>query len=100
MPFKVNYISLELLRDHQLVWNLVRGTCLPAFESFRGGILAHDFHNIGRCDRPGIWVSFKKSARPKPMVSMAVRNVDGCQIPALCCNPLRQSIGRLDRHKG
>src|ERR1700741_2804914 len=100
MPFKANYISLELLRDHQPVRNLVRKACLPAFEPFWGGILAHDFHNIGRCDRSSIWKSFKKSARSKPMVSMAVGNVDGCQVLTFCGNPMGQSSGLLDSHKG
>src|SRR5262245_9402109 len=100
MPFKANYISLELLRDHQPVRNLVRKACFPAFEPLRGGMLAHDFDNSGRCDCSSIWESFKKSACSKPMVSMAVGNVDVCQVPTLCRNPICQSSGLLDRHKG
>src|SRR5215510_5679000 len=100
MAFKVNYISLELLGDHQPVRNLVRKACLPEFEDVWGGMLAHDFHNIGHCDSSCIWESFKKSADSKPMVSMTVCNVDGCQVLTPGCDPICQSTGLLDRHEG
>src|SRR6476660_1806367 len=100
MPFKMNDISLELIRDHQPVRNLVRKACLPAAEPFRGRVLTHDFHDIGRCDGSGIWESLLNSARSEPMVSMTVGNVDGCQVLTLCCNPICKSIGLLNRHKG
>src|SRR6267142_1070306 len=73
---------------------------LPDFEALWGSMLAHDFHNIGRCDCSSIWESFKKSADSKPMVSMTVCNVDGCQVLTFPRNPICQSIGLLDRHKG
>src|SRR5258705_9573386 len=100
MPFQVDYIPLELLRDHEPVRNLVWKCGLPDFENVGGSMLAHDFHNIRRCDCSCIWESFKKSTDSKPMVSMAVSNVDGCQVLTFCCNPICQSVGLLDRHKG
>src|ERR1044072_569964 len=63
-------------------------------------MLAHELHDVGRCDRLGIWESFKNSADSIPMVSMTVCNVDGCQVLTSCRNPICQSIGLLDRHKG
>src|SRR5262245_41876275 len=63
-------------------------------------MLAHDSHNTRRCDCSSIWESFKKSADSEPMVSMTVCDVDGCQVLTSCCNPIRQSIRLLDRHKG
>jgi hypothetical protein len=56
------------------VRNLVRSAGLPAFVPFWGGVLAHDFHNIRRCDGSSIWESFKKSARSEPMASVAAGN--------------------------
>src|SRR5215831_12319901 len=100
MLFQIDYISLELLRDHEPVWNLVWKCGLPDFENLWGSMLTHDFHNIRRCDSSGTWESFKKGGDSKPVVSMTVCNVDGCQVLTFCCNPICQSIGLLDRHKG
>src|SRR6266567_7903894 len=101
MPFQINYIPFELLCDHQLVRNLARKSRLPdRTEELRGGILAHNLHSVGRCQCSGVWESLKKSADSKPMVSMAMRDVDGCQFLTSSCNPICQSLGLFDRHKG
>src|SRR5437867_6691928 len=100
MPFQINCVRLELLRNYEPVRNLVWKRRLPDVEDLWGTTLSHVFHNIARCDCSSIWESFKKSARSKPVVSMAVGNVDGCQVLTFCCNPICQSIGLLERHKG
>src|SRR5690348_1015331 len=77
VPFQIYYIPFELLRDHQLVRNLPWKSRLPdRTEELRGGILAHNLHRIGRCHRSGVWEPLENSADSKPMVSMAMRNVD------------------------
>src|SRR5207237_7766262 len=91
MPFQINYIPHELLRDHQPVRNLVWNSRLPDFDGLWGSLLAHAFHNIWRCDGSSTGESFKKSADSKPMVSMTVCNIDGCQVLTFCCNPICQS---------
>ena len=101
MPFQINHISFELFGDHQFVRNLARKSRLPGpIEHLRGGILAHDLNRIGRCDQSGVWESFEKSANAKPMVSMAMCDVNGCQVFPFGCDPICQSVGLLDRHKG
>src|SRR5258706_8735088 len=100
MPFQVDYIPLSSSAITSLfgIWsgNAVFQILRPSGEACQ----AHDFHNVGRCDCSSIWESFKKSADSKPMVSMTVCNVDGCQVLTFCCNPICQSIGLLDRHRG
>src|SRR5215813_8035792 len=88
VSFQINYIPLELLREHELVSNLVWESRVPEFEKLWGGILAHYLQNVGCCEWSGVWKSFKKSSRSKPMVSMAMCNVDSCQVPASSCNPI------------
>src|SRR5262249_25508447 len=88
VSFQINYIPLELFREYQLVWNLVWEPRLPELEVLWGGILAHTLQNVGCCDRSRAWKSFKKGAGSKPMVSMAMGNVDGCQVPVFGCNPI------------
>src|SRR4030095_8730480 len=100
MPFQINDVPLEFLRDYEPVRNLVWKRRLPDVEDLWGTTLSHVFHNIGRCEWPSIWESFKNTACSKPVVSMAVGNVDGCQVLTFCCNPICQSIGLLNRHKG
>jgi len=34
---------------------------------------------VGCCYGPGVWESLKKSADSEPMITMAMRDVDGCQ---------------------
>src|SRR5438093_6774074 len=63
-------------------------------------MLAHDFHHIGGCDCSSNWESFKKSADSKPVVSMTVCNLDGRQVFTFSYNPVCQSSGLPDRHKG
>src|SRR5262245_38792493 len=100
MPFQINYIPLELLRNNQPVRNLIWKCRFPDFEAFWGGMLTHDFDDIGRCDCGSIWESFQKSTDPKPMVSMTMCNVDGCQVLTFSNNPVCQGVGLRDRHKG
>src|SRR5689334_10787310 len=89
VSFEINYISFELLGYHEPVWDLAGKACLPNLLKYLwGGMLAHNFHNIRCCYYSSIWEAFKKSSYSKPMVSMAMRNIDCCQILAACCNPI------------
>src|SRR5919112_6864613 len=101
MPLEINYISFELFGDHDPIWDLARKGCLPnLLKDFRGGMLAHDFHNIRCRNCSSIWKAFKKCSDSKPMISMAMCNIDSCQVLATCCNPICQCICLLDGHKG
>src|SRR5579864_977833 len=77
LSFQINYIPLKFLRDHQVVRNLSWECRLPTLrQPLRGRILAHDLHDLGCRKSCSIWKSLKKSADPKPMVSVAMRDVD------------------------
>ena len=89
IPFDIDYIPFELFGDHQLVWNLTRKSwLLGTFERLRRGILAHYFNRIGGRHYFGVGEPLEKSSDTEPMVSMAVGNVDGCQVLPLSCNPI------------
>src|SRR5437867_3952860 len=90
VPLEINYISFELLGDHEPVWDLARKSRLPnPLKDLWGGMLAHNSHNIRCCDCSSIWEAFKKSSDSKPMVSMAMRDIDRCQVLATCHKPIR-----------
>src|SRR6476619_2224627 len=101
VSLKINYISFELLCDHEPVRDLARKARLPNLPKYLwGGMLAHNSHNI-RCSYcTSIWEALKKSSDSKPMVSMAMRNIDCCQVLAACGNPIHQDISLLASHKG
>src|ERR1700752_2203015 len=81
LPFQINYVPLEFLRDHQVVRNLSWECRLPALrEPLRGRILAHNLYDLGRRNGCSIWKSLQKSADSEPMVSATMRYVDGCQV--------------------
>src|SRR6516162_5865908 len=83
IPFQINHISFEFFRDHELVRNLVRESGLPhCTKEVWGGVLAHNANCIGRCNYFSSWESLKKRADSKPMVSVAMCNVDGRQVLA------------------
>ena len=63
-------------------------------------MLTHDFHNIRRRYCSSIREAFKKSCDSKPMISMTMCNIDGCQVLAICCNQICQFICLLVGHKG
>src|SRR5438093_13163413 len=100
MPFKIQYVPLELLRDDQPVRNQARKTCLPETQNFGRDVGAHDFDDFGRRDRSRMREALEKSADSEPMVSVTMRDVNGRQVLALRRNPIRQCIGLLDRHEG
>src|SRR5262245_51486114 len=100
MSFEFQDIPVEFLRDDQPFWNLTRERRLPEWEDFWRGIQAHHFHSVGRCDRSRTGKSLEKGAESKPMVSMTMGDVDGCQVLTLARNPVCQSVGLLDRHEG
>src|SRR6202140_5128186 len=100
LSFQINYISSELLRDHQLVRNLAWECRLPDLtQEFRRRILTHYLHSIGSRNRFGVRNSLQKSADSKPMVPMAMGDVDGCQVLTFGCNPICKYVGLFDRHK-
>lgn|SRR6516165_5974716 len=72
IPFQVDYVSLELFRNHQIVGNLTRKSPLSGAQHRRGDVLAHYLNCIGRCHDPDVCESLKESANSEPMVSMAV----------------------------
>jgi len=81
MPFQLNYISFELSGDHQLVRNLARKSGLPsAIWHLRGGVMAHNLNCIGRCHYSSVWEALEKRANSKPMVSIAMGNINGGQV--------------------
>src|SRR5262245_56103518 len=89
VPLEINYISFELLCDHEPVRDLARKRRLPnLLKDLGGGMLAHNSHNIGCRDGSSIWEAFKKSSNSKPMVPMTMRNIDCCQVLAARCNPI------------
>ena len=63
-------------------------------------MLAHNFYDVSCSYYFSIWEAFKKSSDSKPMISMAMCNIDGCQVFATCCNPICQLTCLLDSHKG
>src|SRR5207245_4114331 len=74
---EINYISFELLGDDEPVRDLARKPRLPnPIKELWGGLLAHNSHNIRSRHCSSIWEAFKKSSVSKPMVSMAMRNID------------------------
>src|SRR6185437_2387648 len=90
VPFEIYYVSFELFGDDEPVWNLARKARLPnSLEDFWGGMLAHNIDNTRCCYCSSIWEAFKKSSDSKPMISMAMRNIDRCQVLAACSNPIR-----------
>src|ERR1700704_6279063 len=61
MPFKVDDVSLERFRDHQLVRNLAwKGLVPNPVEGFWRRILPHYSHGVGRGHCLGIWKSIEK----------------------------------------
>src|SRR6185312_6491675 len=101
MPLEINHISFELLSDHDRVRDLVRKRSLPnPIKNLWGGMLTHDFHNVRLRYCFSIWKALKKSSDSKPMISMAMCNIDGRQVLATRCNPICQFICLLDGHKG
>src|SRR5512133_3640863 len=90
MPFELNYVSIELRGDHKPPRDLTRKRRLPnLLKDLWRGMLTHDFHNIRRRYCSGIRKAFKDSSDSKPMISMAMCNIDSCQILAACRNPIR-----------
>jgi hypothetical protein len=101
MTLEFNYISFELLGDHKLLGDLTRKRRLPnLLEYLWGGMLTHDFHNIRRRYCSGIWKAFKNSSDSKPVISMAMCNIDSSQILATSGNPIRSGISLFDSGKG
>src|SRR3989442_312887 len=101
MPFEINDIALELVRDHQPVRNLSWESHLPGpLESLWRGILPHHLHSVGHGDCLRIRKSLEERADSKPMVAMTMCDVDGRQVLASCSHPICKSIGLLDRHEG
>ncbi len=101
ISFQIYCFPLEFLRDHQLVRNLPWKAYLPdSFKGLRGGILPHDLNGLGRRHCFGVWESLQERADSKPMVSMAMRNVDGYQVFIFRRHPICQSVSLLDRHEG
>src|SRR6476661_4619301 len=89
VPLEINYISFELRGDDEPVRDLARKARLPKLlKELWGGLLAHNSHNIRSSHCSSIWEALKKSSVSKPMVSMAMRNIDRCQVFAACCNPI------------
>src|SRR6188768_2019031 len=85
VPFEINYISFELLSDNEPLWDLARKAHLPnSLKDRWRGVLAHNFHYIWCCYCSSIWEALKKSSHSKPMVSMAVSNIDCCKALAAC----------------
>src|SRR5919197_3572123 len=89
VPLEINYTSFELLGDHEPVRNLARKARLPNLLKYLWGcMLPHNSHDIWCRYCSSIWEVFKKSSDSKPMVSMAMRNIDCCQVLAACRNPI------------
>src|SRR5206468_9276207 len=75
-PFQLDYISLQLFRDHQVLGNLAWECRSPgSAEGLRRRILAHHLDRVGRRHDAGIWKPLEKGANATPMVSMAMSNV-------------------------
>jgi hypothetical protein len=53
MPFQIDYIPIEFLRDYEPIRNLLWKRGLLDFENFWRSMLPHDFHNVLRCDCSG-----------------------------------------------
>ena len=81
LPFQIDDIPFQLLRNNKIVRHLTGKCCLPdRTKEVRGGILAHYRNCIGRCHCFGVWESLKKSTDSKPMVSMTMCDVNSCQV--------------------
>src|SRR5262245_28953148 len=89
IPFEFNYIFFELLGDHKSLRDLTRKRRLPnVLKDLWGGMLTHDFNNIRRRYCSSIWETFEYGSDTKPMISMAMCNIDSCQVLATCCDPI------------
>ena len=89
VSFEINYISFDLLGYHEAIRDLAGKPRLPnPLKDLWGGMLSHNSHNIRCRDCSSIWEAFKKSADSKPMVSMAMNNIDCCHVLAACRNPI------------
>src|SRR5207249_4515270 len=77
VPFQIDYISPEVLGHHYFLGNLTRESSPPSrAEGLWRTILAHHLDRVGGRHDAGVWKPLEKGAIAKPMVSMAMRNVD------------------------
>ena len=101
MPFEFDDISLELIGDHEPVRDPARKPRAPEVrDDVRRGVLAHEFHNIGRGDRSGIGKTIQERSDAKEMVAVAVGDIDRCQVLAARLDPIDQGVRLLDGDKG
>src|SRR5438093_10776274 len=104
VPFQIDYISPEVLGHHYFLGNLTRESSPPSrAEGLWRTILAHHFDRVGGRHDAGVWKPLEKGANAKPMVSMAMCNVDRRQVPvfrsdqsarALACSTVMKASTR------
>jgi hypothetical protein len=58
-------------------------------KGLRRGLLAHDAHNIGRCNGSGIGETIQQRTDAEEMVAVPVRSVNRCQIFSAPLDPTR-----------
>ena len=99
MSFKADDISVEFFGHNQMFWNLSGKSSLPSsVEKLRGGVQAHYLNRLGRCHGFGARKTLEKCTYAKPMISMAMGDIDGGQVSIQRRDPVCQSGGLLDRH--
>ena len=93
MALELNHVFGQFFGNHKMIGNLTGEKRIPERrEGLRRGLLAHDFHNIGRCNGSGIGETIQQRSNAKKMVSVAVGNIDRCQIfSLLLTQPARAS---------
>jgi len=92
-------MSLKLLGHHQVLRDLTGESGPPGCQALRGRIPLHHFDCIRRRHDPGVWKSLENGANAKPVISVAMRDVDGRQVLLLGREPIRESLGLFDGHE-
>ncbi len=100
-PFELDHLALELLGDHEAVRDLARKAHAPEVRDERWrGLLVHAFHHRGRGDRTGRGETLQERSDAKAMVTVAVGDIDCCQVLAVRFDPLHQGARLLDGEQG
>jgi len=100
-PFELDYLACELLGDHEPVWERARKQRAPDVHGDRRlGLPVHALHHRGRGESTGRGEPLQQRSETKEMVTVAVGEIDGGQVLAVCCDPLPQRVRLLDGEQG
>src|SRR5712672_2157105 len=93
VPFEIDLVSLEFFGDHEAIRDLGWKQRVPEVrEDFRRGLLAHEFHNIGRGHRTGYGEAIEERSDAKEMVAVTVGDINRCQVLAARRDPIYENV--------